>query len=341
MVCSLRDAGLSVRAIAAATGAGYGTVQAELAPGDQFRSPDLEPADGDAIAAQPVAAAPAPTTTLAVVVAGAAAPGDRGCRDPFRWRHRNHGGHLTAGQRAAIALEALPLLEEEGRRKMARAVAERHRWEAEQRRVNNETVTVGVADRPHLDGHLTAGESAAIALESLPISEQSQSNDTPPTDPNCQGGADRPHPDNREKPKQRAPRSRDIAARSASAKRRSSSVARHIVSVRRSIISISRDRPSPATTVLSTVVAHDLLRRFLARLSGSTPSESHRESGLQPFSGDPRRPALACAVIITARELPGRHRWPGTQSWWVAGRLALPVLRESAYRCGVSHCAAA
>ncbi|WP_203803846.1 hypothetical protein [Mycobacterium heckeshornense] len=119
---------------------------------------------------------------------------------------------MTAGQRAAIAHEALPLLEEEGRRKKARAVAERHRWEAEQRRVNNETVTVDVADRPHLDGHLTAGEKALIALESLPISEPSRSNDTPPTDPNCQGVADRPHPDCREKPKQRGELSRDIAA---------------------------------------------------------------------------------------------------------------------------------
>nr|WP_203803465.1 hypothetical protein [Mycobacterium heckeshornense] len=132
---------------------------------------------------------------------------------------------MTAGQRAAIACEALPLLEEEGRRKMARAAAEEQRRRAALRNTENKL---------------------------------------------SQGVADLPHPDNREKPKQRAPRSRDIAARSASAKRRSSSVARHIVSVRRSIISISRDRPSPATTVLSTAVAHDLLRRFLARLSGSS-----------------------------------------------------------------------
>ncbi|PIJ28414.1 hypothetical protein BMW24_023500, partial [Mycobacterium heckeshornense] len=50
-----------------------GQVQREIS-GDQFRSPDLEPADRDAIAGQPVAAEPAPTTTLAVVVAGSAAP---------------------------------------------------------------------------------------------------------------------------------------------------------------------------------------------------------------------------------------------------------------------------
>ncbi|WP_203803462.1 hypothetical protein [Mycobacterium heckeshornense] len=73
VVCSLREAGLSVRAIAAATGAGLGTVQREIS-GVPNGTPDLEPTDGDAIAAQPVAAEPAPTTTLAVVVASAAAP---------------------------------------------------------------------------------------------------------------------------------------------------------------------------------------------------------------------------------------------------------------------------
>lgn len=75
VVCSLRDAGLSVRAIAAATGADRNTVMSDLRRQvSEFQTPDLEPADGDAIAAQPVAAEPAPTTTLAVVVAGAAAP---------------------------------------------------------------------------------------------------------------------------------------------------------------------------------------------------------------------------------------------------------------------------
>ena len=44
IVGSLRDAGMSVRAIAAATGSSYGTVQGALA-GDQKRSPEPEPDD--------------------------------------------------------------------------------------------------------------------------------------------------------------------------------------------------------------------------------------------------------------------------------------------------------
>ncbi|BCQ07721.1 hypothetical protein JMUB5695_01142 [Mycobacterium heckeshornense] len=117
------------------------------------------------------------------------------------------------GQRAAIACEALPLLEEEGRRKKARAVAERNRREAAERRAGQANGRPDVADLPHLGGHLTAGEKALIALESLPIFEASRSNDTPPTDPKSPDGADRHHLGNREKPKQRAPRSSDIAAR--------------------------------------------------------------------------------------------------------------------------------
>jgi lambda repressor-like predicted transcriptional regulator len=53
IVGSLRDAGMSIRAIAAATGASYGTVHSELAAGDQKRSPDDDDSIIDAEVVEP------------------------------------------------------------------------------------------------------------------------------------------------------------------------------------------------------------------------------------------------------------------------------------------------
>lgn len=87
VVASLREAGLSIRAIASATGNSFGTIQATLTSGDQFRSPVADPTpaalidtdeceadDGDDGLAdeidhepepepEPVAPTPAPTVT--------------------------------------------------------------------------------------------------------------------------------------------------------------------------------------------------------------------------------------------------------------------------------------
>lgn len=65
--------------------------------------------------------------------------------------------HLTAGQKAAVAFEVLPLYEEAGRKEMARAVAEENRRRAEreaaERSKSQPTLDAnpGVADLPHLE----------------------------------------------------------------------------------------------------------------------------------------------------------------------------------------------
>ena len=70
VVASLRESGLSIRAIAAATGDSYGTVRNELASGDQNCSPEITGTDGKTYVPKPVVrdvhpnadAAPAPAS---------------------------------------------------------------------------------------------------------------------------------------------------------------------------------------------------------------------------------------------------------------------------------------
>lgn len=66
VVASLRESGLSIRAIASATGVARGTVQREIASGVPFGTPDPadDAAESDALAEELIAAAPAPAVTV-------------------------------------------------------------------------------------------------------------------------------------------------------------------------------------------------------------------------------------------------------------------------------------